>query len=346
MPSAVVVGANGFIGGVLTRLLDSKGWSVRTVDLTERSSELSGLPHVGTHSIVDVTSPETLRGVFDGSDCVFNLAAVVGTGGAYDVMRAVNVAGPVNVIAEAERAGAKTVHVASTAALGPTPPGVDCDESFVGAPTTAYAITKRAGLEAVRQVSGDGASVVVVLPCAVFGAEGVDGFNLSAPMAMFAKRRIPIYAPGCIRVGAVHVDDVAEGMVLAALNGRVGQEYVLADRIVSLEDLFAMVCGMVGRRRPVSIGGQGLRRLTPLVRQVAKLAEDPARIYEAYDLTFTHAAFSGTKAKVELGWEPEILERRVSQFVTSVVARQAEALAYKETLALGLPGDLGRHPGR
>ena len=51
-------------------------------------------------------------------------------------------------------------------------------------------------------------------------------------------------------LNVVHVDDVAEGHVLALERGRIGERYILGGENLLLKDLLALVAQVAGRRPP------------------------------------------------------------------------------------------------
>jgi len=104
----------------------------------------------------------------------------------------------------------------------------------------------------------------------------------------------------------VHVDDVAQGHLLALDRGRIGERYILGGENLTLAQVLAMVATQVGRTPPriklarellwpLALACEGLAALTgrePLVTR------DHLRM--ARKLMF----FSSAKAEVELGYRP------------------------------------------
>ena len=65
-----------------------------------------------------------------------------------------------------------------------------------------------------------------------------------------AAGRVPAYIDTGLNI--VHVDDVAEGHVLALEKGRMGERYVLGGENMLLKDILALVCDVAHRRPPAS----------------------------------------------------------------------------------------------
>jgi dihydroflavonol-4-reductase len=102
----------------------------------------------------------------------------------------------------------------------------------------------------------------------------------------------------------VHVNDVAEGHLLALIKGRVGENYVLGGHNVMLRDLLAEIARLVGRKAPrvslrrgplypIAIGAEAIARLT---------RKEPMLTVDALRMSKHKMFFSSAKAKRELGY--------------------------------------------
>jgi len=115
---------------------------------------------------------------------------------------------------------------------------------------------------------------------------------------------MPAYVDTGLNV--VHVDDVAEGHMLALEHGRIGEKYILGNENLTLRALLEMVAEATGRRPPsirlpngalwpVALAFEGLARATgiePLVtRDHLRMARKPMFFTSAKaerDLGYTH----------------------------------------------------------
>src|SRR5579883_3310248 len=171
---SLVTGATGFLGSHLARTLAARGDAVRV--LVRAGSDRRRLAGVAVeYAEGDVTDRASLDRATAGVDRVFHCAAmyVIGARDA-ERMRAVNVGGTENVLGAAIDHGALAVHVSSTAALGPSPAGVVCDETrWAGdTPRSAYEATKRAAHESARVLAGrPGARVRIASPVTIYGPD-------------------------------------------------------------------------------------------------------------------------------------------------------------------------------
>ncbi len=90
--------------------------------------------------------------------------------------------------------------------------------------------------------------VVVVNPAAPVGPRDIKPTPTGKMILDAAAGRVPAYIDTGLNI--VHVDDVAEGHVLALEKGRVGERYILGGENMLLKDILALVADVVHRRPP------------------------------------------------------------------------------------------------
>ena len=226
-----VTGASGFVGRHVVPELVVRGHSVRAL-VSERAGAERELPDAGQVDVrrVDVRTPDSLRGVFDGIDAVIHTVAIPTE--RRQKFADVNVAGVSNVVAEAQRAGVKRiVHIAALAA-DPTSP-------------YPYLRSKGAG-EAF--VTGSGISHVVLEPSLLFG-EGDDFFPRLAFTLMFPV--VPVPGDGKARFQPLHVGDIAKALVAAVERPDIhGVHEIGGAEPVTYDDMLAETMRATGKRRP------------------------------------------------------------------------------------------------
>lgn len=100
----VLAGAFGNLGADILRELVKQGHEVVAADL--KTKEISGLEGKYTPRAMDVTEPETLKGLCEGADVVITTVGLTGTSATitnYDI----DYQGNLNLLREAQRAGVK-----------------------------------------------------------------------------------------------------------------------------------------------------------------------------------------------------------------------------------------------
>ena len=236
-----------------------------------------------------------------------------------DMLRA-NVQGSIAVMRAAQRAGAeRIVHCSSVAALGHTADGSPADEATPVDEAGLISTYKRSKYQAeqavLELVRAESLPVVVVNPAAPVGPRDIKPTPTGKMIMDAANGRMPAYLDTGLNV--VHVDDVAEGHVLALERGRIGERYILGGENLDLKDLLTLVAQVAGRRPPairlreawlwpVAAGMEAVARLTgiaPLMtRDVLKMAR-----WKMF--------FSSDKAIAELGYAPRPARQAVEDAV-------------------------------
>ena len=267
------------------------------------------------HVVADINNRQAIRRAMQGVETVYHAAGVTSLRRTREDYFRVNVEGTRVVLSEALRAGVKkAVYTSSVSALGPAPKGLTADETQVNGLTglnLAYPESKaEAEVQALR-IAARGLPLVIVMPGQVFGA-GDWRRSSTDIVRRFMRREIPAYVDGTLCI--VDAKDVAEGHILAAEKGALGERYILGGRNFTLTRLFADL-GRLSGVEPPSIK----LPVSVAMRMAETMERLPGRTQittEEVILASQRWAYRSTKAKRELGWEQspheETLERTVA----------------------------------
>jgi dihydroflavonol-4-reductase len=237
-----------------------------------------------------------------------------------DAMLRANVDGAVAMVRAAAQAGAeRIVHTSSVAALGQIGDGTPADEAtptneadFVGIYKRSKYLAEKAVLELARR---DGVPVVVVNPAAPVGPRDIKPTPTGKMIRDAAAGRVPAYIDTGLNI--VHVDDVAEGHVLALEKGRVGERYVLGGENMLLKDILALVSDVVHRRAPFIRLPEGV--VWPAALVMEKLAAftgiEPMMTRDHLKMARKKMFYSSAKAQAELGYRPRAVRSAVEDAV-------------------------------
>lgn len=300
-----LTGGTGFVGGALARKLLADGAEVTC--LVRPSTAAGDLERAGARIVRgNVTEPATLD--LSGQDLVIHAAAWVGFGlpsRKLDLLRRTNVEGTENVLHAAERARVpRAVHVSSIAALGEPTAQPATEETPRASPSyrTEYERTKTLAHELALKSS---LPVVIPMPGVVMGLGGPFDPLLRA----LAKGQVPALPGDDAPKGFVHVEDVAEGILLAALKGR--GPYLLVDENVRTTELLVAALEEAGlpvprRRMPsrVLVGAGAL--VEGAYKAVGRAPPFSRELLQG--LTVPMSYDSG-RARKDLGWRPELVRR-------------------------------------
>ena len=305
-----LTGGTGLLGSHLAQHLVDGGHEVRA--LVRPASDSSFLAAIGSDLVEgDVTDPvERLAGLMGGCTHLVHGAALVYTGGGWDSIAEVNVAGTERILSAAARSGVrKAVHISSVAVYGNRDAGSDEGVSFTHALADRdhYARSKReAEVEARRVERETGLPVSVVRPSAVYGERD----RLMTPMIANILRLplIPLFGPGDNTLPVVYAGNVAVaiGRVLESPHG--GETYDLGmDHPLTQRALFeAQARGMGLRPRfvrlPARLVGGGARWLSRL--GVDTPGAQHLSLERVARLALGQNPYVSRRAHDDLGWDP------------------------------------------
>ncbi len=305
----VVTGAAGFIGSAVTRALVRRG--VEVVALLEPGAVRSNLDGLDVECRDgDVTNAKHLDGVFDGARFCFHLAAKFGfwpkdSSSFY----AINVNGSRNVIGAATDAGVERIVYTSTVAtlgLWRTKAGQPSNEDDVADLSHLYGNykqTKYVAEHEVLRLAAQGAPVVLVLPTMPHGPFDHRPTPSGKVVLDYLNGRIPGFVDTAMNVA--HVDDLAEGHLLALERGSQGRSYICGGDNISMAQLLSILSEVTGlpaaERRFPSAFPMIAGRLSQFI-EGDLLRREPRIPLEAAQMASTTMTFDDSRARTELGY--------------------------------------------
>ncbi len=201
----------------------------------------------------DITDVSSMRESMQGSDVVFHLAGWYEIGAVdREQMEITNVGGTRKVLRLAHELGVPRIIYTSTVNVFGDTKGEFVDETYFndGPFLTEYDRTKwLAHYKVAVPLMEKGAPITIVMPGPVYGPG--DQSIIADVMRMF-YRGFPIIPGPDTVLTFTHVEDVAEGHLLALEKGRIGETYILTGPAIPLGemiDFWAHLTGQDLRRR-------------------------------------------------------------------------------------------------
>ncbi|TDI65936.1 MAG: NAD-dependent epimerase/dehydratase family protein [Bacteroidetes bacterium] len=302
---SLVTGGLGFIGRHLVEALIKRGKQVRVLDINPNTRQFHGEVDIYKGSILDRNIIEqVLEGVTD----VYHLAAIphlwsLNTNDFFEV----NFKGTEILLNEAKKFPInRFVYTSSEAVLSgwrhksiepidETQP-LPLPEELPG----PYSRSKLLAEKAVHKAVQEGLPAVIVYPTIPIGAGDV---NLTPPTRMikdFLNGKTLAYLE--CNLNLIPVKAVAEGHILAAEMGSVGERYILGQDNMKMSELLLMIEQQLGRKMPKRKVPYSVAILAARVMELmAKLNHKmPPASVEGVRLAGTNMVFDCSKARKEL----------------------------------------------
>ncbi|MEO5815127.1 MAG: NAD-dependent epimerase/dehydratase family protein [Gemmatimonadaceae bacterium] len=315
MPTALVTGATGLVGVHVAQRLRKDGWDVRA--LVRDPTHAGALTHMGVQLAAgDILEPTSFATAARGCDVVVHTAAAVTPRGGWEAFRRPNIDGTRNAIVAAADAKARLVHVSSVAVYGSSarfdPSGARTSEETILPPIpddAFYARSKRESEELVLQAHRDGRVwATAVRPDVVYGRH--DRQFVPRMAKLLQRGFAPLIGDGSATLAIVHAENVADGIVRAAVTDAAGgRAYNLAnDYDVTVAQFFRLAgVGMDVTLRVLRIPfgvAKGALGAFKLVAPVFLGSQFNAVTSASLDFMSRDNPFTSARARRELGWNP------------------------------------------
>jgi dihydroflavonol-4-reductase len=302
----LITGATGFLGAAVLRKVLERGYAARA--LVRPKSPRGNIEGVDCEIAVgDMHDPASLTAAMRDVRYLFHVAADyrLWCRDPGEIIRN-NREGTRLVMEAARNAGVeRIVYTSSVAALKPRADGSDADESDRADMQTAigaYKKSKVAAERVVEEMIAQGLPAVIVSPSTPIGPRDIRPTPTGRIIVEAAKGRMPAFIETGLNLA--HVEDVAEGHLLALKKGGIGENYILGGHNVMLKDMLAEIARLVGRKPPrvnlpraplypLAYASQGMARVT---------GKEPMLTIDALNMSKRKMFFSSAKARRQLGY--------------------------------------------
>ncbi len=312
----LVLGASGFLGSHVVKRLVAASRPVRI--LTRASSNTAMTDHLDLdRQTGDVFDRDTLRKAMTGCSSVFycivdTRAWLRDSAPLYQT----NVHGSRQVMEVALDMGIKRfVLTSSVVTIGLNPSGVafETDEFNWEDQAPPYVMTR---VEAERQLLGfcrKGLPGVICNVAITFGGHDHQPTPHGELLKLTVARRLPVYWN--MRMSVVGIKDAADALVLAEQRGKVGERYIVADRMMDIAEATSKTAAFAGVKpprfeipMPVVIGSTWVAE-----KLMRALDKDTVLTMSSILLSRTMGDFDNSKARHELGWEPRPMDESLRE---------------------------------
>lgn len=244
-----MTGATGFVGGALARKLVGAGHQVRA--LVRPGADLRQLAGLPIQPVAgDLANGTALQHGMAGCEWVFHVAALYSYWGhSWPEFHESNVQGTRNLLEAAGQAAVqRVVYTSSIAVLGQNKDRSPANEATPVRLQDMIGLYKRSKFlaeQVATEFAGQGLPVVIVNPSAPVGTGDYKPTRTGQMILDFLHRRMFGYVDTGLNI--VDVEDVADGHLLAAKAGRVGERYILGGENMTLKQLLDCLAEISGQ---------------------------------------------------------------------------------------------------
>ena len=317
----LVIGANGYLGSHVTRRLVEAGHPVRA--MVRQGAQTVGIDDLDTERFIgDIWDNDTLRDAMTGCDdvyyCVVDTRAwisdpaplyrtnVEGTRNVLDVACAVHASTPLR----------RFVFTSSYATVGRQRGRVATEADEIPERGLNDYVRSRVLAERMVLARARAGELPAVAMCVstTYGPGDWGRTPHGAIIAGAAFGKLPFILGG-IELEAVGVDDAAAAMILAAERGRVGERYLVSEKMISNAEVVWIAAQAAGVPAPSRV------LPLPVTYALAALGTAKSRLrgtderltLNAVRLMRAEAPVDCTKARRELGWQPRPVEESIRE---------------------------------
>ncbi len=318
---SLVTGANGFVGSAVARCLLEAGHEVRClVRAGSDQSNLKGLPvEISEGDLRDVSS---LKRAVSNCENLFHVAAdyrlwVPDPETMYDI----NVKGTQELILAAYEADvSRIIYTSSVATLGinsDASPANESTPSSLNNMTGHYKRSKFLAEQVVQHLTNKHQlPLVIVNPSTPVGPRDIKPTPTGQIVLDTLCGRMPAYMSTGLNVA--HVDDIAQGHLLAYMHGKTGERYILGGENLHLIQILQAIDEIIGKkikRMNISMG-----MMLPVAWIMEKVAiatnTQPRASVDSIRMAEKKMFFSSEKAIRDLGYQYRPSSEAIKDAVT------------------------------
>lgn len=304
----LVTGASGFVGSAVARAALARGMRVRV--LVRATSPGKNLESLDAEVVVgDMRDERSMRAALRGARYLLHVAADyrLWAPDPSEIERA-NLEGTEATMRAALAEGIeRVVYTSSVATLKVTREGRIADETAPLTAQQAIGVYKRSKVLAERAVERmierDRLPAVIVNPSTPIGPRDVRPTPTGRIIVEAALGKIPAFVDTGLNL--VHVDDVAEGHLLALERGTIGERYILGGENLPLQQMLTDIAKEMGRKPPsITLPRWPLYPLAFGAECVAKLTKrEPLVTVDGLKMSKNKMYFTSAKAEREIGYQ-------------------------------------------
>ena len=302
----LVTGASGFVGSAVARALIGRGFHVRV--LMRPTSPKTNVADLDAEIAEgDMRDERSMRAAMKGARYFFHVAADyrLWAPDMEEIVRNNRDGTRIAMEAALAQGVEKVVYTSSVATLKPIA-GQSVDETSRHDASSAIGAYKRSKVVAEQvvehMIATQALPATIVSPSTPIGPRDVKPTPTGRILVEAATGRMPAYVDTGLNL--VHVDDVAEGHLLALDKGRIGERYILGGQDATLAEMLGVIAELSNRRAPrINLPRGPIYPIAYAAEAWARMSgREPFVTVDALRMSEHHMFFSSAKAERELGF--------------------------------------------
>jgi dihydroflavonol-4-reductase len=313
---ALVLGASGFLGSHVVKALVAAGRPVRI--LTRASSNTAMTDHLEIERQQgDVFDRDMLRTAMEGCGSVFY--CIVDTRSWLrdsTPLYRTNVEGSRLVMEMAlEMRVERFVFTSSIVTVGLTPSGIASETDAFNWEDQAppYVMTRVGAEQQLLELCDKGLPGIVCNVATTFGGHDHQPTPHGELLKLTVERKMPVYWN--TKMSVVGIKDAAEALLLAEQRGRVGERYIIADRMMDIAEATSKTAAFAGVKPPrVEVPLSLVTASTWIAEKIMHaLNKDTVLTMSSILLSQIMGDYDNSKARTELGWQPRPMDESLKE---------------------------------
>lgn len=246
----LVMGASGFLGSHVVKALAEQKRGIRI--FTRKSSNIHSIKHLEfEHVYGDVLDKDTVEQAMSGCStvyyCVVNAKAWTKNTG---LLRKTNIEGLRNAMEAAIAAGVERfIYTSTFMTIGLNPSGIASEKDEFNFPDEApeYVKIRVEAENLFFDYCKKGLPGVACNPAMTYGSYDTEPTLHGKILGLVALGRFPFYWDA--NFSSVGIKDTADAMLLAEKNGRIGERYLITEKLMHMKDIYHLAARTAGVKR-------------------------------------------------------------------------------------------------
>ncbi len=312
----LVMGASGFLGSHVVKALAEQKRNIRI--FTRPNSNISAIKHLDfEHVHGDVGDKDSVERAIKGCPvvyyCVVNPKAWTKN---TKLLRETNIDGLRNAMDASKAAGVKRfIYTSTFMTIGINPSGIasENDEFNWREEAPEYVRVRVEAENLFFEYCKNGLPGIACNVAITYGSYDTEPTLHGSVLALVARCRFPFYWDAYF--SSVGIKDAADAMLLAERHGRIGERYIITEKLLPVKEIFRIAADSAGlKRRPFKLPLSLMYVSCFLYETVAWLrGKDTGFSFVSLKLSRKTKDFDNSKALNELEWKPRPVEEAIAE---------------------------------